>query len=261
MNELTLVDTHTHMYDEQYIPDTDSLVEKAIQVGVKMMLMPNCDVQTIEPMLALADKYPNNCLPMIGLHPIYVGENYEEQLNKMYPLLSQRKFVAVGEVGLDFYRDKTFAEQQQKAFEMQIGWAEEYDLPLVIHTRASIREGIDTLKRFQKGQLRGVFHCFSGTLDEAKEIILDLGFKIGVGGVLTFKNSNLKDIVRALDVKDILLETDAPYLAPTPYRGKRNDSSYIPLIAEFMADVLEQPLAEIARITTENAKQLFNLEI
>lgn len=261
MSNMVFVDTHTHMYDEQFEQEESSLLVAAQKAGVRKMLMPNCDVRTIAPLLDLARRYPLLCLPMMGLHPIYVREDFEAQLKQISQYLDQENIIAVGEVGLDFFRDTTFIEEQQRAFEIQIRWADERNLPLVIHTRNSIRAGIDTLKKYQKGQLRGVFHCFSGTEDEAKEIIGDLGFSLGIGGVITFKNSNLKDIVSEVGLEHILLETDAPYLAPTPHRGKRNDSSYIPLIAAFIAQTLQVPIAEVAKITTDNAQKLFGFEL
>lgn len=261
MSNMVFVDTHTHIYDEQFEQEESILLEAARNAGVRKLLMPNCDVRTIQPMLDLAHRHPQMCLPMIGLHPIYVQDDFEQQLKQISAYFDQQDFVAVGEVGLDFFRDTTFAQQQQLAFETQIHWADERDLPLVIHTRSSIREGIDTIKKFQKGQLRGVFHCFSGTEDEAQEIIEDLGFSLGIGGVVTFKNSKLKDIVSRFGLDHLLLETDAPYLAPTPHRGKRNDSSYIPLIAAFMAETLQVPLEEVAQKTTANAQRLFGFEL
>lgn len=255
---MTFIDTHTHLYDEQFSDDIDNAIEKAIQLGVTQMYMPNCNSETIAGMMHLAEKWPDNCMPMMGLHPCYVKEDYQQELSIVSNQLSKAKFAAVGEIGLDYHWDLTFKEQQIEAFEYQIDLALKYDLPIVIHSRSSTQDCIDIVRKKQNGSLKGVFHCFGGTLEEAQQITEELGFMLGIGGVITFKNSKLDELLKQIDTKYIVLETDAPYLAPTPYRGKRNESSYIPLIAEKMVDIMQIPLEDIANITTENARKLFS---
>lgn len=252
------IDTHTHLYDEQFDNDRLEMVQGAIDAGVEKMLLPNCDSTTLQPMLQLCEVFSDNCLPMMGLHPCSVKENYQDELNIVEQELASRKYYGVGEVGLDYYWDTTFVAQQKKAFDLQIDWALQYDLPVIIHTRESIADGIAMIAAKQNGNLRGIFHCFSGTADEARQII-NLGFHLGIGGVITFKKSTLPEALQDVDWKHIVLETDAPYLAPVPYRGKRNESSYIPLIAQKIAEIKNSNVEEVEKITTENAKRIFNL--
>lgn len=248
-------DSHTHLYDEQLLAD-EGQIQRAIDAGVTRMYMPNCDSTTIVGMLQLADQWPENCLPMMGLHPCYVKEHYKQELALVAEWLSKRKFAAIGEIGLDYYWDMTYKEQQKEAFETQIDLALQYDLPIVIHSRESTQDCIDIVSSKQNGKLKGIFHCFSGTTEEAKQVV-ELGFYLGIGGVITYKKSNLPEILQAIPLQHIVLETDAPYLAPVPYRGKRNESSYIPLIAAKIAEVLNCPAEEVATITTANCKQIF----
>lgn len=255
---MTFIDTHTHLYDEQFSDDIDSAIEKAIQLGVTSMYMPNCNSETINGMMQLAEKWPDNCIPMMGLHPCYVKEDYQQELSIVSDQLNKAKFAAVGEIGLDYHWDLTFKEQQIEAFEYQIDLAIKYSRPIVIHSRSSTQDCIDIVRNKQNGSLKGVFHCFGGTLEEAQQITEELGFMLGIGGVVTFKNSKLGELLKHIDKKYIVLETDAPYLAPTPYRGKRNESSYIPLIAEKMVDIMQVSLEDVANITTENARKLFS---
>lgn len=250
------IDTHTHLYDEQEIHEQDALIQRAIDAGVHKMYMPNCDSGTVKGMLHIAQRFPDQCFAMMGLHPCYVKENFEEELATVAKWLSREKFYAVGEIGLDYYWDKTFAAQQQIAFEQQIDWALEYNLPIVIHSRESNQECIDTVQRKQNGQLKGIFHCFSGTATQAQQIA-GMGLYIGIGGVVTYKKSGLAQVLANVDLNSVVLETDAPYLAPVPYRGKRNESSYIPLIAEKIADIKRVSVAEVAAITTANAEKIF----
>ncbi len=249
------IDTHTHLYDETLIID-EQQIQRAIDAGVNRMYMPNCDSSTIAGMLQLADQWPANCMPMMGLHPTYVKENYTDELAIVEKWLNERKFYAVGEIGLDYYWDMTFKDQQISAFERQIDLALQYDLPIVIHSRSSTQDCIDIVRRKQNGKLTGVFHCFSGTTDEAKQI-MELGFYLGIGGALTYKKSTLPDTLKEIGAGHLVLETDAPYLAPVPYRGKRNESSYIPVIAVKVAEILELPYLDVASITTANAELLF----
>lgn len=253
---MNYIDTHTHLYDEQFNDDRAATIQKAIDNGVNKMYLPNCDSSTINSMMQLAKDYPTNCFPMMGLHPCYVKENYQEELAIVADYLSKEKFYAVGEIGLDYYWDTTFKEQQIEAFSLQIDWALKYDLPIVIHSRESLQDCIDIVKSKQDGKLKGIFHCFGGSKYEAEQII-DLGFYLGIGGVVTFKNSKLPEVLKNVDLKHLVLETDAPYLSPTPYRGKRNESSYIPLIAEKLADIHETDISNVATITTENALAIF----
>lgn len=256
MQQLIFTDTHTHLYDEQFDHDREDMIKRALEAGITRMYLPNCDQDTITPMMSMAEKWPDHCFPMMGLHPCSVKEDFPEILAAMELLLEQRVFYAIGETGLDFYWDTRYAKEQVQAFEQQIGWAKAKALPIVIHTRNSLTEGIGILTKMQDGRLNGVFHCFSGTAEEAKRII-DLGFFVGIGGVATFKNSGLDLLLKEIDLKHILLETDAPYLAPVPYRGKRNESAYIPLIAQKVADIKAISVAAVASITTRNAQQLF----
>jgi TatD DNase family protein len=251
------IDTHTHLYDEQLHIDEPQIIQRAIDAGVTKMYMPNCDSSTVDAMLRIADTYPQNCFPMMGLHPTYVKENYKEELAKVEQWLAGRKFYGVGEVGLDYYWDLTYKEQQIEAFEIQIDWAIHYNLPVIIHSRESIKDCIDIVTKKQNGKLKGIFHCFGSGIDEAKQII-DLGFFMGIGGVVTFKKSSLPEVLTQISLDNIVLETDAPYLAPVPHRGKRNESSYIPIIAEQISAIKSVSMEEIARITTKNAETIFN---
>ncbi|HYD21643.1 MAG TPA: TatD family hydrolase [Flavipsychrobacter sp.] len=250
------IDTHTHLYDEQLMAEEDVMIQRALDAGVTKMYMPSCDSSTIEAMMYLARKLPENCLPMMGLHPTYVKENYKEELAIVEEWLGREKFYAVGEIGIDKYWDLGHLFQQVEAFEKQIDLALQYDLPIVIHSREATQDCIDVVRKKQNGKLKGIFHCFGGTLDEAKQII-DLGMYLGIGGVVTFKKSTLPEVLKETGLSNVVLETDAPYLAPVPYRGKRNESSYIPLIAEKLGDVFGMSKEEIGRISTENALKIF----
>ena len=250
------IDTHSHLYDEQLIADAD-LIPRAIRAGVTKMFMPNCNSETIVPMLEIADKWPENCMPMMGLHPCDVKQNYQEELAVVADWLATRKFFAVGEIGLDYYWDTSHKSEQLSAFELQIDLALKYDLPIVIHSRESTPDCIEMVRRKQNGQLKGIFHCFSGTAEEANEIIT-LGFYLGIGGVVTYKKSTLPEILKEISLSHIVLETDAPYLAPVPYRGKRNESSYIPTIAAQVALIKNCSIGEVAFATTSNAMRIFH---
>ena len=254
---MLFVDTHTHLYDERLMADAEQ-IPRAIAAGITRMYMPNCDSSTITGMLQLADTWPQHCLPMMGLHPTYVKENYEQELAVVKDWLSKRRFYAVGEIGLDYYWDLTFKTQQIIAFEQQIDLALQYDLPIVIHSRESTADCIDIVRRKQNGKLKGIFHCFSGTAAEAREIAA-LGFYLGIGGVVTYSKGTLPGIIKETPIEHIVLETDAPYLAPVPYRGKRNESAYIPVIATRIAELKNMPIADVAIITTANAEKVFPL--
>ena len=220
--------------------------------------MPALDSSTHGQMLGLESEFPLKCTSMMGLHPTSVKENYKEELEIVERWLETRAFAAIGETGLDFYWDLTFTREQYESFQRQIEWALQYDVPVVIHSRNSLDECIDVINRNQKGNLKGVFHCFSGSLEQAKKIV-DMNFYLGIGGVLTFKKSGLDAVVEQLDLGQLVLETDAPYLAPVPFRGKRNECCYIKYTAQKMSDVKNMPIDEIAAITTANARKLFRL--
>ncbi|MDI9320867.1 MAG: TatD family hydrolase [Phycisphaerales bacterium] len=253
---MILVDTHTHLYDEEAVELQDAHIRRAIEAGVLKMYMPNCDSGTIERMLQIAQCFPDNCYPMMGLHPCYVKDNYLEELAVVEAQLSKNNFVGVGEIGLDFYWDRTYAIQQRHAFEQQIDWALQYELPIIIHSRSATKECIDIVRKKQKGNLVSIFHCYSGTLEEAREIV-DLGGYLGIGGVVTYKKTNLPEILHSISIQNIVLETDAPYLSPVPYRGKKNESTYLPIIGQKVAEVYQISLQEVAEQTTLNAQKIF----
>lgn len=253
------VDTHTHLFSASFDEDRTAAVKRAIDAGVEIMLLPNIDIASIEPMYDLAAQFPENCLPMMGLHPGSVGENWENDLMEIKKNLFSRKNIAVGEIGMDLYWDKSFQEAQAQAFRMQISWAKELKLPVVIHAREAFDEIFEIVDELNDDQLTGVFHCFTGTLDQAKKIAGYGGFKLGVGGVLTYKKAGLDEVLSEVPLDMMILETDSPYLPPTPHRGKRNESAYLLHIAEKLAEVKGTTLKEIADSTSANAKQLFKL--
>ncbi|MEN0004087.1 MAG: TatD family hydrolase [Bacteroidota bacterium] len=253
---MQLIDTHTHLYAKQFDEDRDAMITRAVAEGVAEFYLPNIDSSSIEGMLALEAAYPNRCFAMMGLHPCSVNEKVEEELKVVEHWLDKRAWCAIGEIGIDLYWDTTFVEQQKAAFLRQVAWAKSLDVPFVIHSRESIDMILDLLEPIQDGSLRGIFHCFTGTTEQAQRII-DLGFLMGIGGVLTFKKAGLDKALQPIDLQHLVLETDAPYLAPTPYRGKRNESAYLRLIATKLAEVKETSLSEVARVTTHNARQLF----
>lgn len=254
-----MIDTHSHIYSEEFDLDRKETIERALAIGVKKILLPNIDLESIEPMMQLASQYPQNCFPMMGLHPTSVNENYEQILNKLWNQLSDKKVIAIGETGIDLYWDKTFQKEQEKAFVIQIEWAKKMNLPLVIHIRNSFDETFKILEENYFNGIAGVFHAFSGTVEQAARAI-DLGFKLGVGGVVTFKNSGLDKIISELSLDHLILETDAPYLTPVPFRGKRNESSYVQYVAQKLADIFNESEAMVIQRTTENANKLFNLD-
>lgn len=252
------IDTHSHIYSEAFLADKDDFLKRAFSAGVETILMPAIDSLTHKSMIDLEADNTVQCLSMMGLHPCSVKANFRNELHTIETYLKQRQFVAIGETGLDFYWDLSFKAQQYEAFEQHIHWSVQYDLPIVIHSRNSTGECIEVVSKYIEKGLRGVFHCFGGTIEEANQIA-EMGFYMGIGGVLTFKKSGLDAVIKELGLDKIVLETDAPYLAPVPYRGKRNEPAYIPLIAQKLADVMQLPLEEVAAITTENAKKLFRL--
>jgi TatD DNase family protein len=252
-----LVDTHTHLFVNEFQNDFAEVIEQAKSVGVTTMLLPNIDISTIEPMMNVCKLFPTNCFPMIGLHPTSVNNDYGSQLTIIEKYLSEYSFVAIGEVGIDLYWDKTFFEQQKMALVSQIELSRKYHLPIVIHCRESFDEIISVMRKCQTNiPYCGVFHSFAGTVDQAKTAI-DLGFDIGINGIVTFKNSGLGDVVKQIPIEHIVLETDSPYLTPTPHRGKRNQSAYLPLVAQQIANLKQISIDELATITTANAKRIF----
>ncbi len=257
---MIFIDTHAHLYMEEFAPDRNEMIQSAIDKGVHYMLLPNVDSESWVAMFALSDAFPHNCLPMAGLHPTSVNaDNVEQELRLVESWLEKRSFCAIGEIGMDLYWDKTFVAQQEMAFQHQVLLAKKYQLPVVIHMRKSFDELWKVLKPLLDPSLKGVFHCYSGDLNQARRIT-EAGFLLGIGGVLTYKNSGLQEIVKEIGIDYLVLETDAPFLPPVPHRGQRNDSSYIPLIAAKVAEITGFPLEEVAAVTTRNARQLFSLK-
>lgn len=250
------IDTHNHIYSEKFDEDRAEAMQRALGNNVKKLYLPAIDSTYTERMLQVEKDYPDNVRLMMGLHPTSVAENYKEELEQVKNWLDKRAFSAVGEIGMDLYWDKTFIKEQQEAFAVQIDWAKEKKLPIVIHTRDSFPETFEILEDKKSEDLYGIFHCFTGNLEEAKHAI-DLGFSLGIGGVVTFKNGSLDKFLGEIDLKHIVLETDSPYLAPTPHRGKRNEPSYIPLIVEKLCSIYQVTPQEIEKITTENAEHIF----
>jgi TatD DNase family protein len=253
-----LIDTHTHIYLPEFDSDRDEAIARAVGSGVSILLMPNIDKDSIPLMIAATERYPGVCLPMSGLHPTSVKEDYEIQLYDIFRISSNYVFKAVGEIGIDLYWDKTFISEQVIAFKKQVEFALEKDLPVVIHARESFREIFEALGDYEGTGLKGVFHAFTGTMSDAGKAV-SMGFKLGIGGIVTFKNSGLDKIVRGIGIENIILETDSPYLAPVPYRGKRNESSYLCLINRKVAEISGMTPEETAAITYRNSVQLFGL--
>ena len=257
---MNFIDTHTHLFLKQFKDDIDDVIDIAIRSGITKMFLPNINSETTDSMIQLCEKYPENCFAMMGLHPCDVKkETMEKELLHVEEMLEKEKFISVGEIGLDLYWDKTTLEIQKMAFEFQIKLAKKHKLPIVIHVRDSFLEAIEIVEKLNDENLSGVFHCFTGNVDDSKRIT-DLGnFYLGIGGVLTFKNSGVDKTIEKIDMKHLILETDSPYLAPTPYRGKRNESKYIVNIAEKLSEIKGIEIEEVAKITTENALNLFKI--
>jgi TatD DNase family protein len=255
---MQFIDTHTHLYLPEFDTDRDEVVNRAVSGGISKMLLPNIDIYSVNQMLSAVNRYPGICLPMTGLHPTSVKEDYLSQLDLLENLFTHHKFVAVGEIGIDLYWDKTFLKEQLISFRRQIIFASEKDLPIVIHSREAFPEVFSVLEEYRGKTIRGVFHAFTGTMRDAEKAI-ELGFKLGIGGIVTFKNSGLDKIVKETGPGNIILETDSPYLAPVPYRGKRNESSYICIINKKLAEIFGLTEEETATITYSNTVSLFNL--
>jgi TatD DNase family protein len=257
---MILVDTHTHLYLEEFNEDRDEVIKSAIDEGVAYMLLPRIDSESHEAQMELSSRFPENCLPMMGLHPTSVSDSYIKELGIVEEELIKGTYKGVGEIGIDLYWDDTFKEQQEYVFRRQLQLAKEYKLPVSIHTRESFAEVYRIVKEEHNEDLTGVFHCFTGTPEEAR-MIMSLGFKMGIGGILTFKNGGLAEVVKDIPMEHLVLETDSPFLTPVPYRGKRNESKYVIYIAEKLAEIKGLTLQETAEITTANATNLFKLDI
>jgi len=255
---MILTDTHTHLYSKEFDTERTILIQKAIDSGITRMFMPNVDSDSIPGMFLVEKQFPENCFAMMGLHPCSVGSNYQQELQVVEYWLNKRKFVAIGEIGIDLYWDKTYIAQQQDAFRMQIQLAKKHELPYVIHARNSFDEVMEIVTEFKNDNLKAIFHCFSGTIEQAEQIVEMKNFKLGIGGVVTFKNSGLDKVVEAIDLKHLVLETDAPYLAPVPFRGKTNQPEYLLVVAEKIAEIKNISLEEVIEVTTQNSVDVFN---
>jgi TatD DNase family protein len=255
---MIFTDTHTHLYSEEFDQDQTEMIQRAIIAGVSRMFVPSIYSKYTQKMYDLESQFPENVYLMMGLHPCYVKENYLDELEHVAKELSKRKFTAIGEIGIDLFWDKSFLKQQQEAFKYQIQLAKKYKLGINIHCRDAFDEVFEVLESEKSSDLFGIFHCFTGNFEQAK-LAINLGMKLGIGGVATFKNGKIDQFLSQIDLQHIVLETDAPYLAPVPYRGKRNESSYTGLVAQKLAEFYNLPIAEIARITTENSKAVFGI--
>lgn len=254
------IDTHAHLYLEQFDEDIDRVVSQAVESGVQYIFQPAIDRASFDRMMGLQTRYPDVFYTMIGLHPSSVGADFEKELAFVEEqLFTPFPYLAIGEIGMDLYWDKTYEEQQKIAFTQQVRWAIEYDFPIAIHCRDAYAETLAIIEKEKTSNLRGVFHCFSGNESDAQRAV-ELGFKLGIGGVVTFKKSDLPQILSTIDLEQLILETDAPYLAPVPYRGKRNQSAYIPHIAQKLAEIYDVPLVKIQSATTDSALTLFDLK-
>ena len=256
---MRFIDTHAHLYSSPLNENRELIIQNAINNGIDTIIMPAIDSDTLESMLELEAAYPNNCIAMMGLHPCSVKDNVQQELDIVEAQLKKRKFIAIGEIGLDYYWDKTFIQQQIEAFTTQMQWALEKQLPIVIHTRNAMGETIEAVKPFAKKGLRGIFHCFSGSQESAQQII-SMGFHLGLGGVLTYKNAAVAEAIKEIPMSHLVLETDAPYLSPVPYRGKTNEPAFMIEVAKKLAEIKNIPLQEVAAITTNNAKAVFGIE-
>lgn len=254
--QATLIDTHAHLYSSKFDSDRKEMIQRALAAGVRKMYLPNIDSESIEAMLDLEAAFPEHCFAMMGLHPCSVTADYERELAVVEKYLSERTWAGVGETGIDLYWDKTFFREQQIAFARQIEWAKDLDLPIIIHSRESNEECLELVKAGQDGRLRGIFHCFSGSLEQAQRMI-DLGFLLGIGGTVTYPKSELPAVLKQVPLENIVLETDAPYLPPVPHRGKRNESAYVRLVAEMISEIKVLPISTVLQVTSANAARVF----
>ena len=253
-----MIDTHSHIYSEEFDANGDEVIQRAKEAGVTKIVLPNVDAQSLPRMLELEAQYPDYCYAAVGLHPESVKENYQIELDIIREELERRKYLAVGEIGIDLYWDKTYQTEQIRAFQTQVEWAIEFNLPVIIHVRNSHNETIQALKPYSGKGLKGIFHCFGGTPEEAAEIFSLGDFKLGIGGVVTFKNSGLAATLMHIPLEKLVLETDSPYLTPVPFRGKRNESSYLRYVAARLSEIYAVPQDEVNRITTESANSVFS---
>ena len=253
---MNFIDSHGHICHEYYENDFAEVLQRAINAQVTQIILPCVSSKSIDDIIQVSTEYPQHLFPLIGLHPTEVPEDYETELTKLKKYLTHPHIVGIGEIGLDFYHDQHNAQEQKLVFQRQLEWAVDMHLPVSLHIRSAYAEAFEILKPFQNCGLTGILHCFSGGIQEA-EWAIRFGFLLGIGGVVTFKNNKLKDIVKTVGIEHIALETDCPFLAPTPYRGQRNESSYIPLIAQVVADILECPLEKVAQTTTHNVRNIF----
>lgn len=255
---IDFVDTHTHLFVQEFDEDRNSVVQRALDAGVTKLCLPSITEESIPSIMKMCEEHPGVCFPMMGLHPTELGDDYKRTLERMYNILkNESRYIAVGEVGLDFYWDDTRRKEQLEAFDAQIEWAAETGLPLAIHSRSAFNELYDVMEAHRSKGLTGVFHCFSGNEDEARKLLSFDGFCLGIGGVVTYKKSILPAVLKDVPLERVLLETDSPYLPPVPFRGKRNESAYVPYIAEFLAGVYGCSIDEVARVTTSNAYRIF----
>jgi len=257
---MKFIDTHTHLFLEHFNNDLDTVIKTAINKDIDKFFLPNIDSTSIRSVLDLSKKYPDNCFPMVGLHPTSVKENFKEELDLVEHLIEKEKFYGIGETGIDLYWDKSFIKEQEESFSFQIELAKKNKLPIIIHVRDSFEEVFKVVDKHNNEELTGIFHCFTGDYSQARKIIEYGGFKLGIGGVVTFKNSKLGETVSKIPLEHLVLETDSPYLAPMPNRGKRNESSYIIYIAEKIAELHQITIEELAEITSKNALEVFNLK-
>lgn len=257
---MIITDTHIHLYLKEFDDDREALINTAFDSGVQRFFLPNIDFESVGPMFELVNKYPQNCFAMLGLHPCYINAGCHSQLDKMERLITQHRsdIYAIGEIGLDFYWDTSYVKEQEHAFIKQIHWASEMNLPISIHSRNATDEIITILQQHSHLNLRGVFHCYSGQKFQ-EQMIIDMGFYLGIGGVVTFKKAGLDIDMQHIDLKHVILETDGPYLAPSPHRGKRNEPSYIVLVAQRIAEIKNITVEEVAQITTNNSRALFGI--
>lgn len=253
-----LIDTHSHIYSTDFLQDQAEVIQRAYSNDIRKIILPNIDSSSVKNLLDMADMYPHICFPLMGLHPTSVNHDYQEELQVVEYWLKKRKFYGIGEIGIDLFWEKSFLMEQTDAFRHQLELASQYDLPVVIHVRDSFDEVYAVIKEVSDEKLTGVFHSFTGTLEQAK-MVTDLGFKIGVNGIVTFKNSGLDEVIKQIDPSNLIIETDSPYLTPVPFRGKRNESSYLVYVAQKIADLHQMTVGEIAKVTTENARKLFGI--
>jgi len=255
---MIFIDTHAHLYLEEFRTDSGEVINRSVDNGVKYMMLPNIDASSVDNMHLLCDRFPDNCFPMMGIHPTSVKENYKEELDIIEKHMMNRTYIAVGEIGIDLYWDKTHLREQEEAFRFQLDLANEYQLPVAIHSRNSLEIIIKILTEYKNKDIRGVFHCFPGSVEQSKKVI-NSGYFIGIGGVVTYNRSTMAEVAANIPLEYIVLETDAPFLTPYPYRGKRNESAFIVNIAEKIAGLRNIPIDEVALVTTQNAINLFKM--